>query len=109
MKSRPSSAISMWAVSAQHAFWAPVGEYSPTRSDNVGLGYWSHDVRGTVSYFPLGNPGLLLSASLEASYWFVPGKFGAMARVTQELQVRDRFQGTTYTVGINVPLKLRGL
>jgi hypothetical protein len=161
---------SMWAVSAQYAFWAPVGEYSPTRSDNVGLGYWSHDIRGTVSFFPLGNPGLLISASvleevngrkqgydlrpaphtvvelgvsqafsesfmvgllaggiwetgdasgsdaaedgrdrmintsLEASYWFIPGQLGAMARVTQELHARDRFQGTTYTVGINVPL-----
>jgi hypothetical protein len=161
---------SMWAVSAQYAFWAPIGEYSPSRSDNVGLGYWSHDVRGTVSFFPMENPSLLISASilneangrkqgydlrpaphtvvelgisqafserfifgvltggiwetgdasgndaaedgrdrminasLEASYWFIPGKLGAMARATQELHARDRFQGTTYTVGLNIPL-----
>lgn len=55
---------SMWAVSAQYAVWAPVGEYSADRADNVGLGYWSHNLRGTVSFFPLGNPGLLLSASV---------------------------------------------
>lgn len=161
---------SMWAVSAQYAFWAPIGEYSPTRSDNVGLGYWSHNMRGTVSFFPLGNPGLLVSASLlyevngrkegydlrpaphtvvelgvsqafserfmvgllsggiwetgdssgndaaedgrdrmvnaavEASYWFILGKLGVMGRVTKELHVRDRFQGTTYTMGVNIPL-----
>jgi hypothetical protein len=46
----------------------------------------------------------MINTSLEASYWFIPGQLGAMARVTQELHARDRFQGTTYTVGINVPL-----
>ncbi|MEW6445899.1 MAG: SphA family protein [Pseudomonadota bacterium] len=158
---------SMWAVSAQYAFWAPVGEYDADRADNVGLGYWSHNFRGTISYFPLGNPGLLLSASvlheingrkdgfdlrpaphtsvelgasmafserfmfgvmaggiwetgdatgadaledgrdrmlnvaIEASYWFVPGKLGAMGRATQEFHVRDRFEGRTFTAGVN--------
>lgn len=158
---------SMWAVSAQYAFWSPVGEYDTDRADNVGLGYWSHDFRGTVSFFPLGNPGLLLSASVvheingrkegfdlrpaphtsaelgasmafserfmcgvmaggiwetgdatgddamedghdrmlnaavEASYWFMPGKFGTMARITREFSVRDRFEGTTFTGGLN--------
>lgn len=157
----------MWAVSAQYAFWAPVGEYDAARADNVGLGYWSHNFRGTVSFFPLGNPGLLLSASAlhevngrkegfdlrpaphtsvelgasmafserlmcgvmtggiwetgdasgadamedgrdrmmnaaaEVSYWFVPGKVGTMARITREFSVRDRFQGTTVTAGLN--------
>lgn len=156
-----------WTLSAQYAFWAPVGAYDPDRADNVGLGYWSHDFRGTVSLFPLGNQGLLLSASVmheinskkegfdltpaphttvelgasmffterfscgmllgviqetgeasgsdavedgrdrmfnagfEASYWFVPGKLGTMARITQEFDVRDRFEGTTYTAGLN--------
>ncbi len=161
---------SMWVLSTQYSFWAPIGEYAPNRSDNVGLGYWSHDVRGTVSYLPLGNPGLLLSASLlyevngrkegydlrpaphtsmelgasmalsdrlivggmmgaiwevadasganatedgrdrmlnaalEISYWFIPGELGAMGRLTRELSVRDRFEGTTYTLGLNLPL-----
>lgn len=156
-----------WALSAQYAFWAPVGEYDPARADNVGLGYWSHDFRGTVSYFPLGNPQLLLSASIlyevnghkegfdlrpaphttvelgasmafserlicgliaggiwetgnavgsdaaedgqdrmfnvgvEASYWFIPGKLGAMGRVIREFGVRDRFEGTIFTFGLN--------
>jgi len=156
-----------WALSAQYAFWAPVGEYDAGRADNVGLGYWSHDFRGTVSFFPLGNPGLLLSVSVlheingrkegfdlrpaphtsvelgasmafserfmcgvmaggiwetgdatgadaledgrdrmlnaaaEASYWFVPGKLGTMARITREFSVRDRFDGTTFTTGLN--------
>lgn len=156
-----------WVLSAQYAFWAPVGEYDPARADNVGLGYWSHDLRGTLSSFPWGNPSLLLSASflvevngrkegfdlrpaphatlelgaskafserlicgvmvgglwelgspsgrdvaedgqdrmfnaaIEATYWFLPGKIGAMARVIQEFGVRDRFEGTTITSGLN--------
>jgi hypothetical protein len=156
-----------WAVSAQYAFWAPVGEFDPDSADNVGLGYWSHNFRGTASYFPRDNPTLLLSASVlyeingdkegfdlrpaphasvelgaswavserficgviaggiwemgnasgrdasedgrdrmlnagaEATYWFVPGKVGAMARITREFGARDRFQGTTATLGAN--------
>ena len=156
-----------WALSAQYAFWVPVGEYDAERADNVGLGYWSHDYRGTASFFPLGNPGLLLSASVvheinghkegfdlrpaphtsvelgasmacserfmcgvlaggiwetgdasgsdatedgrdrmlnaatEASYWFRPGKFGSLVRLTREFAARDRFEGTTFTAGVN--------
>lgn len=52
------------SLSAQYAVWAPTGSYDAKRADNVGLGYWSHDLRGTVSYFPLGHPGVLLSASV---------------------------------------------
>jgi hypothetical protein len=157
----------MWALSAQYSLWAPVGEFDPDRADNVGLGYWSQNFRGTASYFPHGNPSLLVSASVlyeingekdgfdlrpaphtslelgaslavserficgviaggiwemgnasgrdanedgrdrmlnvgaEATYWFVPGKFGAMARFTREFNARDRFEGTTITTGAN--------
>jgi hypothetical protein len=156
-----------WALSAQYSFWAPVGEYDAERGDNVGLGYWSHDFRGTASFFPRGNPQLLLSASVvyeinghkegfdlrpaphtsvelgtsmafserwtcglivggiwetgdatgsdaaedgrdrmfnasaEATYWFIPAKLGAMARVTVEFDVRDRFEGGLFTTGLN--------
>lgn len=156
-----------WAVSTQYAYWAPVGKYTSSSTENVGLGYASHDFRGTLSYFPLGNPGILLSASVvheinsskqgfdltpaphttaelgysmalsesllvgaiafgtwetadpsgsdakedgrdrmlgvgvECTYWFKPGKLGAMARITKELEVRDRFEGATLTTGVN--------
>jgi hypothetical protein len=155
------------SLSAQYAVWAPTGSYDARRADNVGLGYWSHNLRGTASWFPLGNPGILLSASvvhevngrrqgfdlrpaphtslelgysmalserfmfgvlasamretgpasgrdaaedgrdrahsigLEATYWLVPGKFGATARATREFDMRDRFEGGSLTVGFN--------
>ncbi len=156
-----------WSLSAQYAFWAPTGSYDAQRADNVGLGYWSHDFRGTVSWFPLGNPGMLVSASLvyevngkkegfdltpaphaafelgysmafserllagvnfnalketqdasgsdaaedgrdrmysaglEGTYWIAPGKLGATVRINYEFDVRDRFEGTTFVVGLN--------
>jgi hypothetical protein len=52
------------ALSAQYGLWVPTGRYDADRADNVGLGYWSHNLRGTVSWFPLGNPGVLVSASV---------------------------------------------
>lgn len=156
-----------WSVSAQYAFWAPTGSYDAQRADNVGLGYWSHDFRGTVSWFPLGNPGILISASLvyevngekqgydltpaphaalelgysmafserlmagvnlnalketgdasgsdaaedgrdrmysagiEGTYWFRPGRLGTTVRINYEFDVRDRFEGTTFLLGLN--------
>jgi hypothetical protein len=52
------------SLSAQYALWIPTGSYDAGRADNVGLGYWSHNLRGTVSWFPLGNPAVLVSASV---------------------------------------------
>ena len=51
-------------LSAQYGFWAPVGKYSADSTDNVGLGYWSNDFRGTFTYYPMGNPGILIFASV---------------------------------------------
>jgi hypothetical protein len=41
------------------------------------------------------------SIGLEATYWLVPGKFGATARATREFDMRDRFEGGSLTVGFN--------
>lgn len=41
----------------------------------------------------------MLNAAAEATYRLTPGKVGVMARVTREFGVRDRFEGTTLTVG----------
>ena len=43
----------------------------------------------------------MLNAAIETSYWFLPGKLGAIVRATQEFQVRDRFEGRTFTTGVN--------
>jgi hypothetical protein len=154
-------------LSMQYAFWAPIGKYDSDSSNNVGLGYWSHDFRFTASYYPLGNPGILISSSTlyeinscksgfdlrpaphlseelgfsmafserfiwglllggiwevgdatgkdasedghdrmfnaggEVSYWFMPGKVGAVMRVLKEFNARDRFEGETFIAGVN--------
>jgi hypothetical protein len=43
----------------------------------------------------------MLNAAAEATYWFTPGRIGATARLTREFAVRDRFEGTTLTAGVN--------
>jgi hypothetical protein len=41
-------------------------------------------------------------AGLYASYWFVPGKFSVLARHTIEFGARDRFEGRSTALGLNL-------
>ena len=43
----------------------------------------------------------MFNAAFEVSYWFIPGKLGAMGRITREFSVRDRFEGTIFTSGFD--------
>jgi hypothetical protein len=50
------------------------------------------------------NPGThdrLFGAGAYASYWFVPQKFGILARQTFEFGARDRFEGNSTALGFN--------
>ena len=50
------------------------------------------------------NPDLhdrLFGAGAYASFWFVPGKFGILARQTIEFEARDRFEGRSTALGLN--------
>lgn len=44
----------------------------------------------------------LFGAGLYASYWFVPQKFGILARHNIEFGARDRFEGRSTAVGFNI-------
>lgn len=51
------------------------------------------------------NPGVrdrLFGAGLYVSYWFIPQKFGLLARQTFEFGARDRFEGGSTAVGFNL-------
>jgi hypothetical protein len=51
------------------------------------------------------NPGVrdrLFGAGLYVSYWFIPQKFGLLARQTFEFGARDRFEGSSTAVGFNL-------
>jgi hypothetical protein len=36
----------------QYGVWTPTGKYEANSSDNVGLGFWSQDVRYSIAYYP---------------------------------------------------------
>ena len=44
----------------------------------------------------------LFGAGVYASYWFVPQKFGILARQTFEFAARDRFEGRSTALGFNI-------
>lgn len=51
------------------------------------------------------NPGVhdrVFGAGAYASYWFIPQKFGLLARHNIEFGARDRFEATSTAVGFNV-------
>ena len=51
------------------------------------------------------NPGVhdrVFGAGAYASYWFIPRKFGLLARHNIEFGARDRFEATSTAVGFNV-------
>jgi hypothetical protein len=39
-----------WDYYAGYIFYAPTGEYDEGASDNLGLGYWTHEVQGSIVY-----------------------------------------------------------
>ncbi len=50
------------------------------------------------------NPDLhdhLFGAGADASFRFVPGKFGMLARQTIDFKARDRFKGRRTALGLN--------
>jgi hypothetical protein len=36
----------------QYGVWVPTGKYEANSSDNVGLGFWSQDLRYSIAYYP---------------------------------------------------------
>lgn len=157
-----------WDRAINYTFWAPTGKFDPA-GGGVGLGYWTHLVRGSVSYafddyrlrtltlttsldFKSEKKGLdlrpgthlnveggynrVVSAAVQwgvfgwgtwqvtddsgsaaslprvhdrvfgagayASYWFQPGKTGALLRYTRQFGARDQFEGDTVALGVNL-------
>lgn len=67
-----------------------------------GFGQWQvTDDKGRDAVNP-GTHDRLFGAGLYASYWFIPQKFGILARQTIEFGARDRFEGNSTAVGFNV-------
>ncbi len=66
-----------WDISAGYGFYAPVGKYDvntvslpiigPRKiasPDNVGLGFWTHELQGSVAFYPFENKGSAITSAL---------------------------------------------
>lgn len=156
-----------WTYSFTYGVFLPIGKYKAGDMKNVGLGYFSQDIRVATRFKPTGQWTVSLAATIElnskqrgvdfreaphftadyggsytflkgheigaygyyttqmghdkgteglrlsdrifgigayGSYWFIPGKFGILGRVVQNLGARNRFGGFTATVGLNLLL-----
>lgn len=56
-------------VSGNYAFYAPTGEYSAGAENNIGLGFWSHQLQFAGYYFPVPDQStpVMLVATFEFS------------------------------------------
>jgi hypothetical protein len=54
-----------WSYSFTYGIWAPTGKYKAGDAKNVGLGYWSHNLRGMVRYRPSPKWVITMGPTLE--------------------------------------------
>jgi len=47
-------------LSGGYAFYAPIGKYTPNAPDNIGLGFWSHQLQFGGYYLPNANEGTVV-------------------------------------------------
>jgi hypothetical protein len=73
-----------WDVALGYGFYAPVGKYSTETvalpvvgliktesSDNIGLGFWTHQIQGAVTAYPAAHHGTALTGALT---WEIHGE-----------------------------------
>lgn len=152
------------AAAFSYGVWIPTGKYTVNDPENVGLGYWSQNLRLATRYKPdpaislvgaftyelnskqdgvdyteadhltfdfgssyifamgheiglfahgtwqvtddkgeKGNPlkDRIYGIGGYGSYWFIPGKFGALVRALGNFETRNRFGGFAFQVGLN--------
>lgn len=153
-----------FATAFSYGLWLPTGKYEVNDSENIGLGYISHNFRfasrykphqkytltgavtfetngkqkdvdfteaphvtldyGATYYFAKGHEAGILGygtwqlgddkgekavlnkdhvfgLGVYGSYWFIPGKFGILARASQGFGTVNRFGGFSFVVGLN--------
>ena len=93
-------------VNAGYAFFAPTGRYTAGASDNVGSGYWGHDITSGTTFYITKNKGT--SANL-ATAWELHHGERKTASVPLGRQVSNKTPGQAFTMewglGQVLPLK----
>jgi hypothetical protein len=93
-----------WDFAPGYGFYAPIGQYDtetitlpvvgPLRveaADNIGYGFWTHQIQGAVTWYPWADKRLAVSTALTFHYF-------------HEFAAKDRFQGQS--IGLNLAIKL---
>lgn len=57
-----------WDFSVGYGFYAPVGKFEQGASDNIGLGFWTHQAQAAVAWYPDENRGTALVAAATYEY-----------------------------------------
>ncbi|MEW6444382.1 MAG: transporter [bacterium] len=87
-------ALKHWGFTFAYGFYAPTGKYDVEdvtlpaigtleveASDNIGLGFWTHQIQGAAAWYPFGHPGTAVTAALtyeihhkKEDFDFTPGQ-----------------------------------
>jgi hypothetical protein len=57
-----------WDFALGYGFYAPIGEFEQAESDNIGLGFWTHQLQGSVAWYPNENRETALIAAVTYEY-----------------------------------------
>jgi hypothetical protein len=70
-------ALDHWDFALAYGFYAPVGEYdtdtvaipgigavTTESTDNVGYGFWTHQIQGSAAWYPMGSKGTAVIAAI---------------------------------------------
>lgn len=53
-----------WDFALGYGFYAPVGEFDEDATDNIGLGFWTHQIQGAIAWYPDKNRGTAVVAAV---------------------------------------------
>ncbi|MGE0649282.1 MAG: transporter [Alphaproteobacteria bacterium] len=89
-----------WDAALGYGFYAPTGEFEAGASDNIGLGFWSHQFQGAVAWYPSPQRETALVGTLTYE-------------INHEVEGQDLTPGDRLSVNLGVshfvPLNERGL
>jgi hypothetical protein len=70
-------ALDHWEFALAYGFYAPVGEYdtdtvaipgigavTTESTDNIGYGFWTHQIQGSAAWYPMGSKGTAVIAAM---------------------------------------------
>jgi hypothetical protein len=57
-----------WDFALGYGFYAPVGKFEQGASDNIGLGFWTHQAQAAVAWYPDESRGTALVAAVTYEY-----------------------------------------